>query len=437
MKFRHSLRIRIVVAYCLFGAVQGIVFAAIVYISLDFIDDNLVNQRLTKEVDYLSLQYKYSMKTPETTSPHIKAYFGTKKMPVFAKQITRGLSEGIHEVYHKDVEYHIAVVSLLNHNERLYLLYDVSALEFTEKRKLLIGVVLVTGIFLVIGLGFWIGLMTSRKVIAPVVYLSEQVNQSGPENLPTDLSASFYNDELGVLAQALEKVMQRVEDFIKREQQFSRDASHELRTPVTVIKGAVEVLKQQLGNGEKFNLKPLNRIDNSIKDMENIIETFLWLAREESDLESNQSCSVVSIVRETLEQNQHLFSQKPIQIEFLSEADPILNVSAPALKAVIINLVQNAFHYTTNGKITVTIFHDRVTISDTGRGIASRDLASVVQPHFRGDESKGYGIGLAIVDRLCSKFGWKFEITSKKGEGTTVNLVFISKAELASDKLTR
>jgi methyl-accepting chemotaxis protein len=86
----------------------------------------------------------------------------------------------------------------------LYLLYDVSGLEFTEKRKLNIGFVLATGVILVIALGLWIGWLTSRKVMAPVSHLAEQVDKSGPNNLPTDLSRHFYQDEVGVLARVLE-----------------------------------------------------------------------------------------------------------------------------------------------------------------------------------------------------------------------------------------
>lgn len=120
-------------------------------------------------------------------------------MPLYVLDMVDGLNEGLHEAYSDKDEYHIAVQKLPTQKELLYLLYEVSALEFTEKRKLNIGVVLVAG----------------------------------------------------VLAKALEQAMQRVEAFVERELQFSRDASHELRTPVTVIKGAVELLKRKFSNPEK------------------------------------------------------------------------------------------------------------------------------------------------------------------------------------------
>ena len=423
MKFRHSLRTRIVISYCIFGAVLGTVFAAIVYISLDFIDDNLVNQRISKESEYLTQHLNIDGNLLAPSSDHIHAYLGMNTMAPWVRQMVQGLGEGFHEKYNHDVEYHVLVKKLAAHEDPLYVLYDVSALEFTESRKLLIGTILLTSVFLVIGLGLWIGLVTSRKIIAPVVYLAQQVNQSVPESLPKNLSQEFYNDEIGVLAHALEMSMKRVDSFIKREQQFARDASHELRTPVTVIKGAVELLKQRSGQEEAVE-KPLGRIERSVKDMENIIATFLWLAREEAALAPDQETAVLPVVKEAIEQNQHLFSQKPIKIEFIVRADPVLPVSAPALKVAIINLVQNAFQYTIAGNITVLVDKDRVTISDTGKGIEDSKLASVKQPHFRGDDSQGFGLGLAIVSRLCKRLGWQFDIDSELGKGTRVSLVF-------------
>jgi hypothetical protein len=195
MIYRHSLRLRIVIAFCLFGAVLGTVYAVAVYFSLDLIDDNLVNTRLAQEIEYLSDQYRKKIDSPTPTAPHIIAYLGTDSMPPFTKKMVRGITEGFHEIYLEQEEYHIAVKKLPSHDESLYLIYEVSALEFTHKRKVMIGIVLVAGVILLIGLGLWIGLLTSRKVIAPVVQLAKQVNQSGPDNLPTDLSDNFYDEK--------------------------------------------------------------------------------------------------------------------------------------------------------------------------------------------------------------------------------------------------
>lgn len=435
MKFQHSLRKRIIITFCLFCVVLGTVFATAVYISLDYIDDYLVDARLKQEMAYLGFLYQSAADPIVPTSPLIQAYTGTASMPSHMKRMVGGISEGIHEKYYKDIEYHIAVKVFPKRAEPLYLLFDVSALEFTETRKFRIGIVLICGVAFITGLGLWMGLLLSRRVIAPVAYLADQVKQLNPENLPTHLSQSFTNDEVGVLAKALEQAFQRIESFVRRERKFARDASHELRTPVTIIKGAVEIIQEQITTEKKSVTRPINRIRRAVADMENIIETFLWLGREESFERYGGTCDVVSIIEKVIEQTRHLFADKPIEIELYTEAKPIINAPPPLFQAVITNLIKNAFQFTGEGKIAVSVYHDCMAISDTGKGIASCDLQAITLPYVRGDASRGFGVGLAIVERLCRRFGWRFKIESDADKGSIAYLYFQS-AKSPSDPIS-
>ena len=426
MTFRYSLRSRIIFAFCLFGAVLGIVYATIVYVSLDKIDDHLIDSRLNEDIEHFIAHYQRYNDYPRPTSPYITAYVGTESMPLYVLDMIEGLAEGLHETYSDEEEYHIAIQRLQDQEKFLYLLYEVSALEFTEKRKLSIGFVLIAGVVLIIVLGLWLGWLTSRRVIAPVAHLSELVNKSGPENLPTDFSKAFFDDEVGVLAKALEQAMRRVETFVEREHQFSRYASHELRTPVTIIKGAVVLLKRKISsaNEEDSVWRPLKRIERSVINMENIIETLLWLSRENAAVDQNQNFEVVPVVQETIEQNRYLIGNKPIDIEFVPEDEPQLTIPVPLFQIALTNLIRNAIQHTPSGKVSVNIRDDRVIVSDTGRGMEPDDLKLVTQSHIRGDREKGFGLGLTIVKRLCDRLGWKLEIESETGRGTTVQLIF-------------
>jgi signal transduction histidine kinase len=424
MRFRHSLHSRIIFAFCLFGAVLGTAYATAVYISLDLIDDHLIDNRLREEVEYFTNHYKYHHLLPRSTSPYITAYMGTESMPLYVNELVKGLDQGFHEGYSGPDEYHIAVQKLPDQEKYLYLLYEVSALEFTEKRKLNIGFVLFGCVFLVVLLGWWIGRLTSRKVIAPVIHLSDQVNKSGPGNLPTDLSKDFINDEVGTLAAALEQSMKRIEAFVEREHQFTRDTSHELRTPVTVIKGAVELLHKQLNPIEESVLRPLDRIQRQVINMENIIETLLWLSRENEVIDPGPPFDVSSVTHETVEQNRHFVAGKPVDIDFTAEGDPRLSIPSPVFQIALTNLIRNAIQYTQQGTVSVIVRNDRVVVSDTGRGIASNDLQAVTQPYVRGNVSKGFGLGLSIVKRISDRIGWILKIESEVNRGTTVHLIF-------------
>jgi len=424
MTFSHSLRSRIIIAFCLFGAVLGIVYATAVYISLDVIDDHLIDSRLSEEIDHIIAHYQRYNAYPPPTSPYITAYVGKENMPLYVLDMIDGFAEGLHEVNSDEEEYHIAIQRLQGQESILYLLYEVSALEFTEKRKLSIRLVLIAGVALIIGLGLWIGWLTSRKVIAPVAHLSDLVNKSGPDNLPTDLSKTFFDDEVGVLAKALEQAMRRVETHVEREHRFSRYASHELRTPVTIIKGAVTLLKKKFSSEEDPGYRPLKRIERAVINMENIIETLLWLSREDTAIDQNKAFAVVAVIQETIEQNRYLLVNKPIDIELVPEIDPLLSIPTPIFQIMLTNLIRNAIQHTSSGKISVIVKVDRVIVSDTGAGMDPDDLSLVTQLHLRGDRDKGFGLGLSIVKRLCDRLGWRLKIESEKGRGTAVELIF-------------
>jgi len=424
MTYRHSLRSRIIVAFCLFGAVLGIVYATAVYISLDAIDDHLIDSRLNEEVEHFISHYQRYNAYPKPTSPYITAYVGTENMPLHVLNMIDGFTEGLHEAHIDEEEYHIAIQKLQGQEKILYLFYEVSALEFTEKRKLGIRLVLIAGVALIIGLGLWIGWLTSRKVIAPVAHLSDLVNKSGPDNLPTDLSKAFFNDEVGVLAKALEQAMQRVETFVEREHQFSRYASHELRTPVTIIKGAVVLLKRKLSGEDDPAYRPLRRIERSVANMENIIETLLWLAREGLAVDQDQVLEVGSVVQETIEQNRYLIGNKPVEIAFVPEGNPQLSIPAPIFQIMLTNLIRNAIQHTASGKISVIVRDDRVIVSDSGEGMEPEALRLVTQPLSGDDRYRGHGIGLSIVRRLCNRLDWNLEFASEPDRGTTAQLIF-------------
>ena len=172
--------------------------------------------------------------------------------------------------------------------------------------------------------------------------------------------------------------MRRIEAFVEREHQFTRDASHELRTPVTVIKGAVELLRQTLNPVEESVLPPLDRIQRQVHNMENIIEALLWLSREEVYADSDQMISVLPLARDAIEESRQLIADKSIDIKLVAQGNPVLNVPAPLFQIALTNLIHNAVRYTPNGHITVYVCDDRVLVSDTGIGIDRSDLENAL-----------------------------------------------------------
>jgi signal transduction histidine kinase len=111
-------------------------------------------------------------------------------------------------------------------------------------------------------------------------------------------------------------------------------------------------------------------------------------------------------------------------LELTHEAKLLVNAPRSLLKIVLSNLIKNAFHYTTTGRIRFIVKADRLIIEDTGIGISSDMLSHVTEPSVRGKQSQGLGIGLAIVKMICERVGWQFEIQSGTEKGTVVQLIF-------------
>jgi signal transduction histidine kinase len=160
--------------------------------------------------------------------------------------------------------------------------------------------------------------------------------------------------------------------------------------------------------------------------MEKIIEALLWLSREETSTNPDQSFSVLPLVRDTIEESRQIFADKSIEINLAAEGKPVLNAPDLLFKIALSNLIQNAVRYASKGHITVCVRDDRVLVSDTGAGIDACDLENLRRPHVRGTGSTGFGLGLSIVQRLSDRFGWQFEIESQAGRGTTAQLIFAS-----------
>jgi signal transduction histidine kinase len=241
-----------------------------------------------------------------------------------------------------------------------------------------------------------------------------------PSRLPPE-----SDDEVRELADALARYSQRLAEFVDRERNFTRDASHELRSPLTVIDLAAEMQLADPTLGESAR-RSARRILRAARDMEELTEAFLLLAREnETGLPLEEVC-VNEVVAEELERATALAEGRPVEARLCSEQRSYLLAPEKVLSILLGNLLRNAFAYTDAGTVSVTVHGAGVTIEDTGVGIAPEHLAEMYRPFVRGEGSRqgGHGVGLSIVRRLSDRFAWPVSIDSVPGRGTRVEVRF-------------
>jgi len=400
------------------GFLMGIIFGGVVYGFLHGIEDKILENQLTFEAERFLEHFAENPTTPLPQTATMQGFLGLQAAPQEIRDWAGDLKPGIHEDSEADI--HIYIASLPQRQDLFYLLYRVDAIEPLEYVSLREMTVL--GFLMVTLFGGLFGYVIANRMIAPVMRLSRMVAHTSPEDTSLPLEGHFYNDEVGQLAKNFQASLDRVAAFVARERRFTRDASHEFRTPVTVIKGAAELLARRIEEGP--NSKALSRIQRAVRDLENIIETFLYLGRQGSTFDHGQSCTLLPVVEDSLEQNRYLLEGKQVAVHL--EPGPNFEVATPrAVVAIAIgNLIRNSFQYTEQGSVRLSFEPFLFQIADTGRGIAENDLCQITRRETRATSGEGFGLGLSIVNDFCASYGWDLDIQSELGKGTVVRLHF-------------
>ena len=270
----------------------------------------------------------------------------------------------------------------------------------------------------------------AKRVVAPVDWLAREVARwdprepdtraLSPDQLPVD-----SGEETRQLAGALQRMGERTRDFVRRERDFTRDASHELRTPLTVIRVASDMLADDPDLPPRA-MRSLQRIRRSGRDMEQVVDAFLILARESNVEPQREDFDVRDVVYEQVEQVRPLLVGKPVELNVLEVASPRLHASPRVLGVMVDNLLRNACTFTEKGRIDVHIEADRISIEDTGIGMSEENLRRAYDPFYRADleNPSGKGMGLSIVRRLGDRFDWPVSIESEPGRGTRAVIRF-------------
>lgn len=311
-------------------------------------------------------------------------------------------------------------------NARLYLVFDeeqVSGLAFY------FGIVPLSVALIVIYLLSWFSYRMSKRAVSPIVHLAQKVDTFDFKNQRLgDLDLAEFrgsaDSEVTMLVDALDRFTERVEDFVEREKEFTRDASHELRTPLAVVKSSLALLEKR-EDWQANEKRALVLIKRTLADMESLIETLLLLAREESVSMQVDDILVNDLITDVSHQVEQAFRNERIGLTI--EEKCLLSVTAPekVLTILFSNLLRNAFSYTAQGEIVVTIDDALVSIRDTGVGMGEGELSNVYKPFFRAQSgTQGHGLGLSIVKRFCNRYGWAVKISSKPGLGTEVTVLF-------------
>jgi signal transduction histidine kinase len=425
MLYRRSLRTRVTLAIGLFSVLLAAIYGLTIYNAFYAIESAIFSRLLELELkEYQELRAR-DPAAPLPRSRVIKGYRDPWVLPATIRDKAAALPDGTHVLYEYQQYDYTLLIATLDDGERIYLLMFDAKIEVSTQRfnQLFTAILIVAGVLLTV-LGAALGFLTARRIILPIVGLAQWVGAIRPEGHIPPLDERFASDdEVGFLATTIAGLARRVRAFIDRESRFTRNASHELRTPVAVMKGALQVVERLPAGSEPQLRPPLARMRRALHDMESLINAFLWLAREQAD--PSQHCQLAAIVRHAVEQHHYLAEKKALTVTTMITAEPIIRAPEAVVYIAVSNLLRNALQYTDSGTIHVRVDGHGVTVTDSGAGIDAALLARIAQPHVQGPRSEGFGLGVSIVTEICERFGWQLALASTPGKGTEASLRFL------------
>lgn len=386
---------------------------------------SLINTALQEEAAHYWNLYGASEAQPPPNTYNMRGYLVLRgRSNLLLPENLRTLKPGFHELKDDDL------LVLVDEKPvgRLYLVFLRSQ---AERLAFYFGTLPIIFTLVTIYFVSWLTYRASKRLISPVTWLARQVTEwdprhpdvsmLAPEKLPPDVQG-----EARQLASALHGLAHRVSTHVARERDFTRDASHELRTPLTVIRVASDMAMAEESSPRVA--RSLQRIQRAGRDMEAVIDAFLILARENEVEPQSEDFELADIVLDEADNARTLLVGKEVDLEVTCNAKPRLHAPPRVMQVVISNLLRNACSYTDRGRIEVIVEQDRVVIRDSGIGMSRESMARAFEPFYRADPARpqGTGLGLSIVQRLCERFGWKIELESAVGSGTTATVRFAS-----------
>ena len=271
------------------------------------------------------------------------------------------------------------------------------------------------------------GSMVVRGALSPVSRITQTARSiESSSDLNRRVGYTGPADEVGELATTFDHMIEHLDRAFQSQKHFVADASHELRGPLTVIRGNLDLLKRKLNEEDRH--ESLAAIGRETIRMAKIVDDLLFLAEVESgELARQQVVALKVILMEERDRAQTIAGDREIVTG--QQEDLVIRGDAQRLRQLLGNLVDNAIKYTSeDGTITLSLFQDgewaRLDVADTGIGIAPEHQPHIFERFYRIDKARSRfsgitGLGLAIVKGIAEQHGGKVTVSSELGKGST------------------
>ncbi len=280
--------------------------------------------------------------------------------------------------------------------------------EFLRKVKTTFSIIVPLALLLASFGGYFL----ARKSLSPVVAMSETASQISAKNLHNErLAVGNEHDELGKLARSFNDLLQRLDDAFTNQRRFMADASHELRTPIAIVRGESEVTLSKKTRTPEDYRESFAIVQAESKRMTVLVEDLFTLARADAGQVSliKKDFYLDELLQECVRAVKSLAEKREISITLEAETEMPFHADEELLRRLFLNLLDNAIKFTPpKGLVKIHAGVEEnfysVTVSDTGNGISTDDQPHIFERFYRADKARsrdenesGAGLGLSIA----------------------------------------
>ena len=281
------------------------------------------------------------------------------------------------------------------------------------------------GLALAIGAGIFLG----RKILLPLIKITKTAREISAGTIDRRLAVEKSCDEVNNLSAAFNKMLDRLEESFVQQQRFIADASHELRTPITIVRGYADMLESYGAEDPELVAEATAEIKSAAKNMQYLVENLLFLARADQGAQplNKFPVEINDLLRFTVD------SFKNPRVEFIDDEPFEFDGDAEFLKKMFAAFIDNALVFSAK-KVTVTLKNlgdsAEIKIIDKGIGIAPENLDKIFGRFFKVDAARtnsdddkiSAGLGLSIAKWIADSHGIKIGVDSEIGAGTIFTL---------------
>ena len=276
------------------------------------------------------------------------------------------------------------------------------------------------------------------KSFSPIENILFELKQINANDLSARLKTTKNEDEINQLINEVNNLLSRLESSFERISQFSSDASHELKTPLTIIRGEIEVTLRKERTTDEYK----NALNNSLNELtliEQTINDLLFLAKNEKDLilDKQENFYFDELIDESINEIKSFAKLHQVEINFVLEDSIEFKGFPNLLKIALKNALKNAIQFShKNSQIIVKSYKNddtfNISVQDFGIGIPLNEQEKIFEKFYRTDKSRnknsgGTGLGMSILKKIIDIHKGIIKITSKENIGTTIILSFYKK----------